>query len=155
MKKQAMLAVLLLVFLVLTTSCIDPDPTISPLAPGGPSARTLTLSLLLAQLISGGLAAVIVFKFLGTPVGAGLVIWLVGALTWTGMKRKEIVRYTAIVLSAGVALAAYGVALAFAFVPDPVSIEGWINLILGMLGTGFTGSQVLHARGRAGKVAAK
>ena len=120
----------------------------SPLLPGAGSG-TLTISLLLAQLISGGLASVIVYAFLAAPAGERLVAWLARSLAWLGLAQSEITRYTAIALSACVSLAAYAVALAFGFVPDPVGAEGWLDLMLALLGVGYTGSQVVHARAKA------
>ena len=123
------------------------NPFESPLLPPVPvPAGGSLLSLLLAQLIAGGLAAVLVHRFLNAPAGVRLTGWLIRELVWFGLGKKEVTRYAAIVLSAFVSLMAYMVALGFGLVPNPGSVEAWANLVLTLLGIGFTGSQVLHAR---------
>jgi hypothetical protein len=127
-----------------------PAPTSTPSPPGpipGPGEAALFNELLM-QLISGGLATLIVWSFLDAPIGKDLVGWLTSVTDWMrlGLDEGEVTRYTAIVLAGAVSMAAYLVALAFGFVPDPGSAASWINLVLALLGVSFTGSQVLHIR---------
>jgi hypothetical protein len=123
----------------------------SPLPPPGPLPEpgdTALFQELLMQLISGGLASLIVWKFLDAPVGKSVVNWLLDVADWLrlGLGLAEVVRYTAIVLTGATSAVAYLIALAFGFVPDPGSVAAWINLILALVGVSFTGSQVIHIR---------
>lgn len=125
-----------------------PTPTPSPPDPIPEPGETALFSGLLMQLISGGLATLVVWSFLDAPIGQDLVSWLTSVTDWMrlGLDEGEVTRYTAIVLAGAVSVAAYLVALAFGFVPDPGSVASWINLVLALLGVSFTGSQVLHIR---------
>ena len=134
----------------------SPDPVRSatfdsPLPPPGPLPKpgdTALFQELLMQLISGGLASLIVWKFLDAPVGKSLVNRLLDAADRLrlGFGLAEVARYTAIVLTGAVSVGAYLIALAFGFVPDPGSVAAWVNLVLALLGVSFTGSQVIHIR---------
>ena len=127
-----------------------PTPTPAPPGPGPlpEPGDTAMVQASLMKLISGGLASVIVYAFLAKAAGKALVDVLV---EWAnalgiGMEWGEVARYTAIVLSGLLALGAFAVALAFGFVANPGSVAAWVNLGLWLLGVGFTGSQMLHAR---------
>lgn len=109
---------------------------------------TALLEAVLMQFISGGLSSVVVFWFLGTKLGKKVIEWMVKLLgsihidvTW-----GELARYTAIVAAGLISLGFYALALALGFVGNPGSLAAWINLLLALLGVGYTGSQVLYAR---------
>lgn len=129
-----------------------PTPTPAPPGPGpGPLPEpgdTAMLQAVLKKLISGGLASVIVYWFLAKDIGKALVDMLVKMLNGLriGVERAEVARYVAIVLSGLLSLGAYAVALGFGFVADPGSAAAWVNLVLWLMGIGFMGSQMLHAR---------
>jgi hypothetical protein len=131
-----------------TPTPAPPTPTPSPPGPIPGPGETALFNELLMQLISGGLATLIVWSFLDAPIGKDLVGWLTSVTDWMrlGLEEGEVTRYSAIVLAGAVSMAAYLVALAFGFVPDPGSAASWINLVLALLGVSFTGSQVLHIR---------
>lgn len=135
---------LLAVFLV---GCAQSGPVTfdSPILPPEPGDVTIFYNLLM-QLISGGLAAAIVYKFLGSEIGSDVLLWLAPSLGRIGLESEEVTRYIAILLSGGISFAAYLVAMAFQFVAVPTSTAAWINLALALLGVSFTGSQVIHAR---------
>lgn len=166
MKSLRIVGFLVCVSLLLLAACVvEPTPTVSPLPTpvsplstpagevwpikiGGNPVDSVLFELLM-QLISGGLAATVVYKFLGSVVGSDLLLWLSPKLAPIGLDASEVTRYVAILLSGALSLGAYAIAMAFAYVPDPGSVEGWTNLLLSLLGVGFTGSQVLHARSKA------
>jgi hypothetical protein len=148
MKK--LLLIFLLVFVPIFLLACEASPVLvfnSPVLPPEPG-DTAVLYGLLMQFISGGLAAGIVYKFLGSPIGGKLVSALTGPLSQIGLDSSEVTRYLAIILSGGVSFVAYLIAMTFQFVPVPTSNAAWVNLVLALLGVGFTGSQILHARTR-------
>lgn len=123
----------------------------SPLLPGVPvPIGDSPLSQLLAQLIAGGLTAIIVYRYLDTQEGKRLSAFLSEFLS---MPLARVRRLEAVILSALISLAAYGVAFALGLVPGPGSVQGWADLVLALLGVSFTGSQVLHSglRGEPGR----
>lgn len=98
---------------------------------------------LLIYLISGGGSAVIVSWFMDTPLGLRIRERITALLApWLGV--REFSRYLAIVLTTGVALAAYCLAAAAGYVPWPADAIGWSDLILELAGIAFTGSQIIH-----------
>lgn len=127
-----------------------PTPTPAPPGPGPlpEPGDTAMLQAVLKKLISGGLASVVVYWFLAKDIGKALVDGLVKVLNWMriGVAWAEMARYVAIVLSGLLSLGAYAVALGFGFVADPGSAAAWLNLVLWLMGVGYTGSQMLHAR---------
>lgn len=127
-----------------------PTPTPAPPGPGPlpEPGDTAMLQAVLKKLISGGLASVIVYWFLAKDIGKALVDGLVKVLNGLriGVEWAEVARYVAIVLSGLLSLGAYAVALGFGFVADPGSAAAWLNLVLWLMGVGYTGSQMLHAR---------
>jgi len=101
----------------------------------------------LMYVIGGGGATVLVHWFLNTPAGEALATRVAGWLAIFGVAGpSETTRLLAVIFSAIVATAAYGVAGALAFVPLPPDLMGWINLILALGGIGFTGATVRHGR---------
>ena len=104
------------------------------------------LKVLLLDVIFGGAAGVVVWRFVESRACQKLRDRLAARLGYFGLEPSEVTRYLVMVLSVLVSLAAYGVALAFAFVPNPGTAEGWLNLILQLFGTAYAMSQVLHAR---------
>jgi hypothetical protein len=104
------------------------------------------LKALLLDIIFGGAAGVAVWRFVESKAGCKLRDKLAFWLGYFGLEPPEVTRYLTMVLSVLVSLAAYGVALAFAFVPNPGSVVGWLDLVLQLFGIAYTMSQVLHAR---------
>ena len=104
------------------------------------------LKALLLNVIFGGAAGVAVWRFVESKAGQALRDRLAAWLGYFGLEPPEVTRYLTMTLSVLVLLAAYGVALAFAFVPDPGTAEGWLNLIIQLFGAAYAMSQVLHAR---------
>ena len=103
---------------------------------------------LLTNLISGGLAAIVVLKLLDTKLGKDAAKAIADALSFTGTTQFNVTRYLAIILSTAVSVGAYCIAMAFGYVEDPVTVEAWANLILTLGGLAFTGSQIAHARSK-------
>ncbi len=128
---------------------VEPTPVITPTPDPGyevplPTGAT-PLEQLLAELIGGGLSAVVVFWFLDTPAGDGIVRLISPVLKSAfGFAKSSTKRLVAIILSTTISVAAYAVAAVFGYVPLPVDVQGWFNLILVLEGLAFTGSQMLH-----------
>jgi len=101
---------------------------------------------LLLDIIFGGAAGVIVWRFVGSKAGVTLRDRLANWFGYFGLEPPEVTRYLTMVLSVLVSLTAYGVALAFTFVLNPGTVEGWLNLIIQLFGITYAASQVLHAR---------
>ena len=104
------------------------------------------LKALLLNIIFGGAAGVAVWRFVESKAGQKLRDRLVAWLGYFGLEPPEVTRYLVMTLSVLVSLATYGVALAFTFVPNPGTAEGWLNLIIQLFGIAYATSQVLHAR---------
>jgi len=104
------------------------------------------LKALLLNVIYGGAAGVAVWRFVESEAGRKLRDKLAGWLGYFGLESPEVTRYLTMTLSALVSLAAYGIALAFAFVPNPGTAEGWLNLVIQLFAIAYATSQVLHAR---------
>ena len=104
------------------------------------------LKALLSNIIFGGAAGVAVWRFVESKAGRKLRDGLAAWLGYFGLEPPEVTRYLTMVLSVLVSLAAYSVALMFAFVPNPGNVEGWLNLILQLFGAVYAMSQVCHAR---------
>ena len=104
------------------------------------------LKALLLDIIFGGAAGVAVWRFVESKAGQKLRDKLADWLGYFGLEPPEVTRYLTMTLSVLVSLAAYGVALAFTFVPNPGTLEGWLNLIIQLFGAAYAISQVCHAR---------
>lgn len=104
------------------------------------------LKALLLNIIFGGTAGVAVWRFVESKACQKLRDRLADWLGYFGLEPPEITRYLVMTLSVLVSLAAYGIALAFTFVPNPGTAEGWLDLVLQLFGIAYAMSQVLHAR---------
>ena len=104
------------------------------------------LKALLLDIIFGGAAGIVVWRFVESQAGRALRDRLVDWFGYFGLEPAEVTRYLVMVLSVLVSLTAYGVALAFAFVPDPCSVQGWLDLVLQLFGIAYAMSQICHAR---------
>ena len=104
------------------------------------------LKALLLGIIFGGAAGIAVWRFVESKAGQELRDRLAAWLGYFGLEPPEVTRYLTMTLSVLVSLAAYGVALAFTFVPDPGTAEGWLDLVLQLFGVAYAMSQVCHAR---------
>lgn len=104
------------------------------------------LKALLLNIIFGGAAGVVVWRFVESKAGQALRDRLAAWLGYFGLEPPEVTRYLAMTLSVLVSLAAYGIALAFTFVPNPGTLEGWLDLVIQLFGIAYAMSQVCHAR---------
>lgn len=104
------------------------------------------LKALLLDIIFGGAAGVAVWRFVESKACQKLRDRLADWLGYFGLEPAEVTRYLAMALSVLVSLAAYGIALAFVFVPDPCTLQGWLDLILQLFAIAYGTSQVCHAR---------
>ena len=101
---------------------------------------------ILTWLVSGGGAAVIVYKFLDTPAGIRLSAWLAPFFEWFGVGPRLLRRVLAALFSTGLALGVYiGMGVYLLGVYElPTELAAWLELIVQLGGVSFTGSQVLH-----------
>ena len=104
------------------------------------------LKALLLDIIFGGAAGVVVWRFIESKAGQALRDKLAAWLGYFGLEPPETTRYLTMTLSVLVSLAAYGVALVFTFVPNPATAQGWLDLVLQLFGIAYGMSQVCHAR---------
>jgi len=110
---------------------------------------------LLAALISGG-AGGVVYAFLKTPAGQKVAAILGAVLRWIAPTPPEATRYTAMVLSAALALAAYLAGAGLGYFPFPSTAVDWIELVVNAFAIAYGTSQVLHNRDlRARYIAAR
>jgi len=105
-----------------------------------------SLKALLLDIVFGSAAGVAVWRFVESKAGHKLRDRLAPWLGYFGLEPPEVTRYLVMALSVLVSLAAYGVALVFAFVSNPGTAEGWLNLLLQLFAIAYITSQVLHAR---------
>jgi hypothetical protein len=109
---------------------------------------------LLFKLISGGLASVVVYWFLNTPVGTKIRKWVI---SWSenlfGIKEGEAGRLLALLFSGLLSFGAFLVAgiPGLAYVEYPTGVVGWLNVLLVLFTIGFTGSQMIHGRRDLGR----
>ena len=104
------------------------------------------LKALLLNIIFGGAAGIAVWRFIESEAGQQLRDRLAAWFGYFGLEPSEVTRYLTMVLSVALSLAAYGIALAFTFVPNPGTAEGWLDLILQLFAIAYAISQICHAR---------
>ncbi|HID24633.1 MAG TPA: hypothetical protein EYP14_19855 [Planctomycetaceae bacterium] len=100
---------------------------------------------ILVALISGGAGAV-VYRFLKTPAGRETASALGAVLRWIAPSPPEATRYTAMVLSAALAVAAYLAGVALGYFPMPPTLAAWVELVVNAFALAYGTSQVLHNR---------
>ena len=98
---------------------------------------------LLMFLIFGGGAGAATYKLLNWP---RLSQWLVKVASWFGVSVSEVRRYASIAISVSISVALWYIAAQFGYLPMPVTVKDWLNLIIGLAGLAYPSSQVIHGR---------
>lgn len=80
-----------------------------------------------------------------TTAGAGvLAYWLIDNVAWLAQLAPRAKRFAAMALTGAIALAAWGVQLAMAYVPAPVDWRGWVEAAVAIVAVAFAVSQGIH-----------
>lgn len=87
----------------------------------------------LLTFVTGGGAAVLAF-------------WLLDRISWLGNLNPEQKRYTAYVLTGGLAVLAWLIKLAMLYEPTPADTRAWAESLYSVAAGAIVANQLLHAR---------
>lgn len=122
----------------------------SPIIPGGPVPQPGNVKLLygfISLVVQGGLAGVLVYKFLEAPIGVRVRKNVTNFLTEPfGVGEQVVGRVLAILGATSVSLGFYAIGMAFGLYENPGNLASWLNLALYLSSISYPTSQLAHGR---------